>query len=188
MAHTPSGGLHIYFTLPSSDIRNTSGKRGRGIGPGLDWRGTGGYVIAPSSSGGYAWDPHHVFETERLAAVPTNLLPRESDRPRAKPKPIEPTNGLSPYGAAALEGAVRAIVGAPAGEQETTLNGEAFSIGTLAGAGSIPPELARRALIFAAQRIRDYDARRPWRAIEIERKINHAFDAGLRQPRAVCHG
>jgi hypothetical protein len=30
------------------EIRNTGGARGRGIGPGLDWQGAGGYVIVPS--------------------------------------------------------------------------------------------------------------------------------------------
>src|SRR4051812_39651034 len=52
MAHTASGGLHLYFQIPPGGLRNTNGKRGRGIGPGLDWRGTGGYVILPSPGSG----------------------------------------------------------------------------------------------------------------------------------------
>ena len=39
---TPSGGFHYYFT---GDMRTTTGT----LGPGLDTRGTGGYVIAPPS-------------------------------------------------------------------------------------------------------------------------------------------
>jgi hypothetical protein len=35
------------------EIRNTTGDRGRGIGRGLDWRGTGGHVVVPSPNGGY---------------------------------------------------------------------------------------------------------------------------------------
>lgn len=39
MAHIPSGGLHIYFGAPGHELRNTSRRRGCGIGPGLDWCG-----------------------------------------------------------------------------------------------------------------------------------------------------
>lgn len=41
---TPSGGAHFYFRYTGSE-RNSAGK----IGPGLDIRGQGGYVIAPPS-------------------------------------------------------------------------------------------------------------------------------------------
>ena len=57
MTHTASGGLHLYFHPPAApEIRNTEGEKGRGIGRGLDWRGTGGYVIVPSPNSGYWWD------------------------------------------------------------------------------------------------------------------------------------
>jgi hypothetical protein len=90
---------------------------------------------------------------------------------------------LSPYAEGALDRACRAIIGAPDGEQETTLNGEAFSIGTLAGAGAIPADFARRTLIWAAQRMPDFDCRHPWRTAEIVRKVNRAFEDGVRHPR-----
>ncbi len=54
LAHTPSGGLHIYFDLQGRGIRCSAGKLGRG----LDVRADGGYVIAPSPNSGYGWDPH----------------------------------------------------------------------------------------------------------------------------------
>ena len=46
MARTPSGGLHIFFKMIiGHDIRNSAGK----LGPGLDIRANGGYVVvAPS--------------------------------------------------------------------------------------------------------------------------------------------
>jgi hypothetical protein len=50
-------------------------------------------------------------------------------------------------------------------------------------AGAIPSDFARRALIWAARQIPDYDHRHPWRAAEIERKVNHAFEGGMRHPR-----
>ena len=38
-------GRHIYFKMPDAPIRNSAGK----LGPGLDIRATGGYVLAPPS-------------------------------------------------------------------------------------------------------------------------------------------
>jgi len=117
MAHTASSGLHLYFRPPADrEIRNTGGARGRGIGPGLDWRGEGGYVIVPSPGSGYDWDPIWNFQTAGLAEARSALLPREVERlPCAEP--VRPTIGLSPYAEAALDSACRRIIAAPAGEQ-----------------------------------------------------------------------
>jgi hypothetical protein len=38
-------GRHVYFRMPDAPIRNSAGK----LGPGLDIRATGGYVLAPPS-------------------------------------------------------------------------------------------------------------------------------------------
>jgi hypothetical protein len=165
------------------EIRNTAGERGAGIGAGLDWRGEGGYVILPSPGSGYSWDPHWNFDTVPLARVPAALMPREPEHRPQTGRSVKPTPGLSPYAEAALDSACRRIIAAPAGQQETSLNSESFSIGRLAGAGCIPADFARRALIWAARQIRDYDHRRPWRSAEIENKVNRSFDAGMRHPR-----
>jgi putative DNA primase/helicase len=120
MVHTASGGLHLYFTPPSHPIRNTQSTRGaRGIGPGLDWRGDGGYVILPAAKSGYRWDPVWNLDTAAPAPVPAALLPREPEPRCIAAQPIEPTDGLSPYADAALDRACRAIIAAPCGEQET---------------------------------------------------------------------
>ncbi len=183
--NTASGGLHLYFAIPADkEIRNTGGARGRGIGPGLDWRGEGGYVIAPSPGSGYTW-----ASRAALAEIPTALLPREAESERSvSGGPVKPETGLSRYAEAALDHACRNILGAPAGEQETTLNGEAYAIGTLAGAGAIPAEFARQALQWAARQIPNYDPRRPWLPAEIDRKIDRAFANGQRHPRGPAHG
>lgn len=39
------GGRHLYYTYSGDDIRNSAGK----LGPGLDIRGNGGYIVAPPS-------------------------------------------------------------------------------------------------------------------------------------------
>lgn len=48
MVRTPRGGLHVYFKYPGQTVKNSTSK----IGPGLDVRGDGGYVIAPPSKNG----------------------------------------------------------------------------------------------------------------------------------------
>ncbi len=42
---TPSGGFHLYFQYPEGGVRNSA----RRIGPGIDVRGDGGYVVGPGS-------------------------------------------------------------------------------------------------------------------------------------------
>jgi bifunctional DNA primase/polymerase-like protein len=187
MAHSASGGLHLFFALPVGvDIRNTAGKRGRGIGPGLDCRGDGGYVIAPSRGSGYGWDPIWNLETAPLASVRAGLMPHELERAQDR-RPLKSTAGLAPYAEAALDSACHRIIAAPAGEQEVTLNTECFAVGTLAGAEAIPADFARRVLLWAAQQIRDHDPRRPWRLGELEFKVARAFADGMRHPRDGRH-
>jgi putative DNA primase/helicase len=184
MAHTASQGLHLYFRPPEHvEIGCTEGEKGRGIGRGLDWRGTGGYVIVPSPGSGYLWDPHWSPETVALGPVPDSLLPREPERLSPAAPPVRPTIGLSPYAEAALDSACRRIIAAPSGQQGATLNAECFAIGTLAGASAIPSDFACRALTWAARQIPDYDHQRPWRTHDIENKVNRAFDQGVRHPR-----
>lgn len=50
---TPSGGLHLYFSAPGRNLRNRTS-----VLPGVDVRGEGGYVVAPSTAlpgGVYEW-------------------------------------------------------------------------------------------------------------------------------------
>lgn len=60
MTRTPSGGRHLYFRLPEGHpgVSNSVGA----LGPGLDIRSTGGYVLAPGSetpAGRYEWAGRH---------------------------------------------------------------------------------------------------------------------------------
>ena len=188
--YTASGGMHLYFVRPESGLRNTNGDRGRGIGPGLDWRGDGGYVILPSPGSGYSWDKRLHFGRYAPCAVPEVLLPKAP--PLAEPqarieRPSQRAIGLSRYAEAALDQAARAIINAPGGEQEATLNAECFSIGTLAGAGGIPTDFAKKVLVWAARQMRDLDPQRPWRPGEIEFKVARAFADGMRRPRDGRH-
>jgi Bifunctional DNA primase/polymerase, N-terminal len=63
---TGGGGIHVYFRYPSeTEIRNSAGL----LGPGLDVRGEGGYVVVPPSrtQGPYEWvDRSSLAETSWL--------------------------------------------------------------------------------------------------------------------------
>ncbi len=83
-AITGSGGIHFYFLYNSA--LNTSANT---LGPGVDCRNDGGYVVAPPSrhrsGGAYAWaepDAH-------LAALPKHLSKRKERRGR--PRANDPT-------------------------------------------------------------------------------------------------
>ena len=81
MASTPSGGGHLYFRAPEGvEIRNSAGK----LGPGLDVRARGGYIVAPPSiidSRAYRWDitePAKVLPSAwaKAMAVPVRKAPK----------------------------------------------------------------------------------------------------------------
>jgi hypothetical protein len=187
LVHTASGGLHLYFQAPDDEIRNTAGARGRGLGRGLDIRGDGGYVIVPAPGSGYRWDSACHLGNTPIAPLPRWGVPRDISRTApVGTAPLRPATGLSPYAEAALDSAVRRIIAAGNGEQEATLNGEAFAIGTLAGAGGIPAGFARDVLIWAAGQLASYDPRRPWRPGEALEKVERAFIAGRRSPRGTA--
>ncbi|MDP8974102.1 MAG: bifunctional DNA primase/polymerase [Actinomycetota bacterium] len=53
-ARTGGGGVHVFFRYPAEkEVRNSAGW----LGPGLDVRGEGGYVVVPPSrtQGDYGW-------------------------------------------------------------------------------------------------------------------------------------
>jgi hypothetical protein len=80
---TPSGGGHLYFAH-SPEGNHGSG----GAGHGLDWRGVGGYVVAPPSKlehGGYTWSwvrPERLGSTPEWTSILQTLEPSASRRER----------------------------------------------------------------------------------------------------------
>ncbi|MGZ4254818.1 MAG: bifunctional DNA primase/polymerase [Solirubrobacteraceae bacterium] len=81
-AQSGSGGLHLFFAYPDDgEVRNSAGK----IGPGIDVRGAGGFVVLPpsrhASGSRYRWlSPPDTLD---LAPAPDWLL----DRIRAESRP-----------------------------------------------------------------------------------------------------
>jgi hypothetical protein len=158
-AKTGGGGLHLYFHLVTQ-LGNTAGK----LGPGIDTRGDGGYVIAPpsihSSGQRYEWD-----QNEEMAAAPPWLIRLLSPPPRREPhaRPISdihmrsptlapaPVDGVcSAYGQAALEREAEAVAKAADGQRNHSLNRAAFSLGQLVAGGELDEHLVRDRLAEAA--------------------------------------
>jgi Bifunctional DNA primase/polymerase, N-terminal len=139
---TPRGGRHLWMLAPSDvRIRCSAGKK---LGPGLDVRGEGGYVIVPPSSG-YSWEG-----TRSPATMPDWLvgLLREPDRPPrpvVEPRVLEDGDG-TPYGLRALEEETERVRSAPEGQRNTQLNESAFRLGQLEAGGELSPGVAEDAL------------------------------------------
>ena len=96
-AMTPRGGRHLYFRHPGPawEVPSSASK----LGPNLDVRGDGGYVIAPPSAlpdgRFYAWEgSSDPTDGMRAAAAPDWLLALVA-RPKGQSGPVD---GLSPRG------------------------------------------------------------------------------------------
>lgn len=72
---TGTGGTHILYALPDFPVKNSQAK----IGPGIDVRGQGGYIVAapsihPETKRPYEWDGLAELEQQPIAAAPEWLL------------------------------------------------------------------------------------------------------------------
>jgi hypothetical protein len=144
---TPNGGLHIYFRQPNgAPLRNQL--------PSVDWRGDGGYVIAPRSK--LPDGCEYIVETpsgRKLPVVPQWFIDiaRKPQRP-AEGSSISPAAGSreGKYALAALQSSCVAVAAAPSGQRNHTLNAAAFSLGKMVSAGWISENFVRSALLDAS--------------------------------------
>lgn len=168
---TGGGGWHFWF-------------RPLGYGnrvhllPGVDWRGAGGYVVAPPSrhadrttyywvTGPGAEPPEAPGALRELIAGPEPPLRRADDRHRI----AHPDR----YASVALAAEADRVARAPVGTRNDTLNRAAFALGRLVGAGLLDPALVTDELTAAAR----------WAGLgraETTRTIRSGLRAGLRQP------
>jgi hypothetical protein len=185
---TGSGGQHILFR-PVTD--SPPGALGKGID--VKWRG---YIVTapsvhPDTGRRYAWVPDLHPLKLRPATMPEwlaeLLVPAVDPSPIGQARPsIEEEAGWGPkprYSRAALQRACEAIEAAPVGQQEDTLNREAYSIGRLIGAGLMPRRLAIDCLVYHATMMTNAPGRRRWQEGEIMRKVARAIRAGEQHPR-----
>lgn len=130
---TGGAGLHLYFAADGA-VRNSAGA----LGPGVDVRGEGGYVVAPpsrhASGGRYRW-----AGTAALAPLPDWVLEAlvrpEPVRTPLDPAHLRPQRAASAWAGAALAGELDRVASAPEGQRNHTLNRAAFALGQIVGAG-----------------------------------------------------
>ena len=166
---TRSGGLHLVFKMPTGfDIRNSASR----IAPGVDVRGNGGYVIMPPSPG------YSIADSSEHADMPLWLI-RACMRTET-PAPIQrPQERHERYTQAAIDGEVLAVMRAPEGTRNDTLNKAAVKLGTLVAAGQISRSAAEDELVRAGQ-MAGLDVR------ECEATVKSGLDFGVGHPRQKC--
>lgn len=150
---TGSGGWHFWFSPTGF------GNRVRLL-PGLDWRGSGGYVVAPPSRHATGADYRWVHRpTDDLPSGPPALReliegphPPWHGNPDARTVPFHrPIAHPERYAQAVLTAETDRVARAPKGTRNDTLNRAAFALGRLAAAALLDPREAAQSLEAAAQ-------------------------------------
>jgi hypothetical protein len=146
-----SAGFHLWFTIGGDTVPSSVAR----LGPGLDVRAEGGYVIAPPSvhpdGSIYRW-----LNSRPLASAPDWLLRLARMRPQPKPNqtPHVEHRYLGPpgaYGKAALEAEIDALALALRGTRNHALNRASFCLHQLVAGGELDADEVHDRLIAAAQ-------------------------------------
>ena len=159
-------GWHVYTAFPSALDGFSTSKSG--VLPGIDVRGSGGFVVAPPSihetGVEYEWiDPPPCalpappdWLVREVAAPNSSLIPKNqtkrSELPQGEVRFISWNYDIDPhpYAEAALKGECQAVLEAPIGTRNNKLNIAAFKLGTLVGADTIDPFRITTHLLNAA--------------------------------------
>ena len=177
-------GCHLYFRADQAARFGCSAKHLQDrYGPGLDLRGTGGYMVAPPSlhpSGRhYRW-----CQGSRLAELPTWLeaeLLHKSEPPRSAPRreqvvtavPSNPDT-FGAYWRTILNGWLVDLSRAPQGTRNDTLNRASYRLGQVVAIGA-PEELIGEFLTKAGLAIGLTPA-------EVTRTVRSGLEGGRREP------
>jgi len=194
---TPSGGRHLYFTAPKqASVRNSAGR----LGPMIDVRGQGGYVVAAGSRLHQRPDQdddvaettdqaYRLLEDLQPVTLPGWLIDATTaDRQRddqavagRSPRDARVQSMCSPrdrYAAAALRGESDRVRSAPVGQRNHALNSAAYSLGQLVAIGALQQDRVVLALAGAAQAA-------GLEPSEITATIASGLSAGTKRPRAL---
>jgi hypothetical protein len=163
------GGWHFWFEPLGY------GNRVR-LMPGVDWRGEGGYVIAPPSRHAdglhYEWEVRPTVELPEAPDALEQLLAGPDPPPFLRaPAIVHPAR----YAAVALEAETTRVAHAVPGTRNDTLNRAAFALGRLVGADLLDVATVTRELTAAAA----------WAGLgraETARTIHSGLTAGIRAP------
>ena len=182
------GGCHVIYAQPQAG-KTVCSSAGR-LGPGVDVRGAGGYIVLPPSlheSGRrYKWLDRggKRGSPPTVAPVPVVLLARlraargMPQRTSQSQTSLHRVGDVDAYVEAALRGEVERVRFAPEGTRNDSLNRAAFALGQLAGAGMLDEGPVASALVEAALAAGLDEP-------EARRTFGNGFYAGLREPRMI---
>jgi hypothetical protein len=150
VSQNTANGVHYLFAWPlDGPVTNSAGK----IGPGIDVRGEGGYIVAaPSvhpSGRRYTWTPG------RTAFLPApawllDLVRKKKPHSQQHDAKFDPGTISDNYGRAAIMGEYAKVAGAKEGGRNQALNTAAFALGQLLADGLVKRADVEAALIAAA--------------------------------------
>lgn len=183
---TGSGGRHLIFKNPVGvTIKNSAGK----IGPNLDIRCEGGYIIVPPSRGWnsktgcetgtqYKWvNDHSIAEAPGWLVDMLRFEEKPISKAQTRPTPSGPRLA-SAYGQAALGKEITILAETPEGQRNAQVNKAAFSLAQLVGGGDLDRERVETELLAAAVSIGLSDT-------EARATIKSGMDAGTKKPRTA---
>ncbi|MDT3438359.1 bifunctional DNA primase/polymerase [Pseudofrankia sp. BMG5.37] len=182
-----AGGLHLYLP-PTGDGNHTGGKSG--WPPHLDYRGRGGYVLAPPSnhlSGRiYQWRdglalpeldtatgrPEIAARMPWEPAAPVVARPVNPPRRTSLPPTGTTTDG-TPYGRAALADEAATLRSTSPGARNVQLFESALKLGRHVAAGNLSEDAVRRELAAAVDSFGDWSSG--------SRSFEGTYESGLRK-------
>ena len=163
MTLTGRGGRHLFFGYHGERIFN----RNSDIGPGIDVKAEGGYVIAapsvhPDTGKAYEWADGVLPDLESIPDAPEWLMglvtgPNKAQRerqqapsPQRETKPPSIGSGNRSYYEAALDGESQAVAKMTKGSRNGRLNIAALKLGGYVAAGHLERKVVEAALFDAA--------------------------------------
>lgn len=182
-ATTGGGGRHYFFTHVAG-IRNRAT-----LGPGIDTRGDGGYIVAPGSTvagGLYSWDNDNAILPAPDWLVALALPAPEKERPARQSDYAyggdTATHENPHYVNSAMRDELEKLAHTAPGSRGSQLNASAYSLGQLVAAGAVAESDAVSELYSAAVAcgIAEKDGDK-----ETYRKIQRGMAAGKRTPRDI---
>ena len=188
---TPRGGRHLYYRQldRGRPLGNTAGR----LGPGIDTRGTGGYVVAPPTvttgpDGGAYWlvddnEPADLPQWfSQLLTVPTRPDRPIPDSDRRQVQPNAETDRARRYVARAITGELDRITSAVEGQRNHTLFCASIALGQLAATGLVLVDDAEQQLLDAAS---GHIAAGAYSHHQARQTITSGLRRGLNEPRRL---
>jgi len=121
-------GEHLYFAYPGIHLKNTTAK----LGPGLDVRCCGGYVVTVGaihrSGHVYSWRDGYRPDQVSIADLPKWLIERLTVPASTRQPPPQPSVSRRGYAAAALASEEQQLLSTQVGQRNTRLNVAAFRL------------------------------------------------------------